>query len=402
MHQRYSAPVLIRGGTAQTLRRVKIGDTAFAGVQENEAWLQALIHRHPSCLPLHEIAPGSTPWEAICREMPTPAGPIDHLLMTGRGEIALIETKLFRNPEARREALAQALDYAGTVFGRSYKDFERMALDGQISGKRPKSLYDALRSPDLLPEPEFVDAVSANLSSGDITIVIAGDGIRSEAERLLSSIQAYAQFRFRLALAEIAVYRVEETNELLVAPRLLARTTTVERPVFVMREVTDGETLREANRSLMATPLDREGAYWARLEQSAPGLRAPLTRLIEAARPLGVQPEFLGSLNLKWPGLGEKPLNLGYVWANGRLWLDAASWFAPRDLAKAYVEDLAQLFRADVHLMGKGQNPTLFRNGQSLRVAEIIDLLPQWPPVMAKFISAIQERRRAQHTMDEA
>ena len=39
--------MLIRGGTAQTLRRVKIGDTAFAGVHENEAWLQALIHRHP-------------------------------------------------------------------------------------------------------------------------------------------------------------------------------------------------------------------------------------------------------------------------------------------------------------------------------------------------------------------
>jgi hypothetical protein len=55
-------------------------------------------------LPLAEIEPGLYPFVAICREMPTPRDPMDNLLMTGRGDIALVETKLFRNPEARRQA----------------------------------------------------------------------------------------------------------------------------------------------------------------------------------------------------------------------------------------------------------------------------------------------------------
>ena len=46
----------------------------------------------------------------ICREFRTPHGYIDNLLMTLAGDIALVETKLFRNPEARRLVLVQVLD----------------------------------------------------------------------------------------------------------------------------------------------------------------------------------------------------------------------------------------------------------------------------------------------------
>jgi hypothetical protein len=88
----------------------------------------------------------------ICREFPTPHGPVDNLLMTPAGDIALVETKLFRNPEARRLVLAQVLDYAMAVLRMDFASFEQAALRGQFS-RRPKlpSLYACLSGPEQPP-----------------------------------------------------------------------------------------------------------------------------------------------------------------------------------------------------------------------------------------------------------
>ena len=52
-------------------------------------------------------------------------------------------------------------------------------------------------------------------------------------------------------------------------------------------------------------------AYWSSLELSVPNARGALERLIEAVDPLGVYPEVLGSLNLKWARpAGVNPVNL--------------------------------------------------------------------------------------------
>jgi hypothetical protein len=53
---------------------------------------------------------------------------------------------------------------------------------------------------------------------------------------------------------------------------------------------------------------------------------------------LGVYPEFKASLNLKWDRPeADKPVNLGYIMKTGAFWFDAAAWFAPQELALAYV-----------------------------------------------------------------
>ena len=48
----------------------------------------------------------------ICTELNTPAGAIDNFLVTPKGLPVLVECKLWRNPEARREVVGQILDYA--------------------------------------------------------------------------------------------------------------------------------------------------------------------------------------------------------------------------------------------------------------------------------------------------
>jgi hypothetical protein len=79
----------------------------------------------------------------------TSNGYIDNLLMTPSGDIAIVETKLFRNPQARRAVLAQVLDYATALFGMDYAGFEKAVLTASFAPRiGPISLYAALASPD--------------------------------------------------------------------------------------------------------------------------------------------------------------------------------------------------------------------------------------------------------------
>jgi hypothetical protein len=48
----------------------------------------------------------------ICSELSTQAGAIDNFMVTPSGLPVLVECKLWRNPEARREVVGQILDYA--------------------------------------------------------------------------------------------------------------------------------------------------------------------------------------------------------------------------------------------------------------------------------------------------
>jgi hypothetical protein len=375
-------------GWVQTLERMPLapqGKGAF-----DEAWLQRLVHANPACLPISEIEPGLASFVAICRELPTPRGNIDNLLMTGAGDIAIVETKLFRNPEARRQVLAQALDYALAVFAMGYGAFESAVLKGQFDPRdKPSSLYAALPDADKLDESRFVDAVASNLRSGRALILIAGDGIRSEAQDLLAGLPAHARFGFSLALVELAVFQMPDADRFLIRPRTLAKTAIVERTVV---EIVGGAaaTVRQEHQVVPET-LTTE-AYWQALGANVPGgARRSLEALITAAEPIGVRPEFLGSLNLKWDRPNGKPLNLGYITKLGVVWTDAASWFASQDLARTYVEEVAAAFDCEARALPNSNSWSLYRGGKPLRLASVLDRLIYWPDIMQRFITRVQK-----------
>ena len=62
---------------------------------------------------------------AICTELNTLAGPIDNFMVTPSGLPVLVECKLWRNPEARREVVSQILDYAKELSRWSSSDVQR-------------------------------------------------------------------------------------------------------------------------------------------------------------------------------------------------------------------------------------------------------------------------------------
>lgn len=73
----------------------------------SEGWLQELLVKYPEILPVAEIEPIFSPMIPIGREVSTETGIIDNLYISQRGYPILVETKLWRNPEAKREVVAQ-------------------------------------------------------------------------------------------------------------------------------------------------------------------------------------------------------------------------------------------------------------------------------------------------------
>lgn len=385
---RNGPPILIDAdGCSHSLVRTKFQpqDQPFDEWPFKEKWLQDKIHTHAQCLPIHEIEPGLGDFVGIATEVPTAAGFIDNLLMTANGHIAIVEVKLFRNPEARRQVIAQALDYAATLFGMDYTAFETAVLKASDLRIPKASLYHQFADNPALEEPDFIDAVSANLKRGRILILIAGDGIKAELRGLVEQLDAFAQMRFTLALVEMAVYDIPGGG-FLVRPSTLLKTQFVTRTVF---DYAPPGTKPDIH----TVPADiTSDAYWEALSATMPGARSPVESLIDDLQTLGVTPEFRASLNLKWTGENrEKPINFAYIQRNGLIWTDLAAWGTPPDIALRYVQALADAWNADVHAMPKGTSWTIYQHGKPIRLSAVLDRLDALPPLIQKFQQELLE-----------
>jgi hypothetical protein len=105
LERQHSVPVLLSlsSGRAQSLKPVA---ERADGDGVSEGFIQALVQEHPECLPIAEIDAMFSGAVPICRELNTPAGPIDNFLVTPSGLPVLVECKLRRNPEAPRSGCA--------------------------------------------------------------------------------------------------------------------------------------------------------------------------------------------------------------------------------------------------------------------------------------------------------
>ena len=103
MERQHSVPILLSASSdgAQPLEYLT---ERASGDGVSEAFIRDLVHRHPACLPITEIDAMFSGTVSICTELNTPAGPIDVFIVTPSGLPVLVECKLWRNPEARREA----------------------------------------------------------------------------------------------------------------------------------------------------------------------------------------------------------------------------------------------------------------------------------------------------------
>jgi hypothetical protein len=243
--RQYGLPLIVPNFTecpARSLARVRFDKNGNDGF--NERWIQKLISWYPSVLPINQIEPALTPAVSICMELPLASGFVDNLYATPDGDLIVGETKLFRNPEARREVVGQLIDYAKDLSALSYEDLGKAiskaeAPDGR--GGHPKlTLYEAVASGrEEINEEDFIDAVSRNLRRGRFLLLVIGDGIREGVENITAFLQQHAGMHFTLSLIDLAVFELpSENGGYLVQPRILAETRMIDRGIVTIENGT--------------------------------------------------------------------------------------------------------------------------------------------------------------------
>jgi len=210
----------------------------LASGMRDEAWLRDFLFAHPAVLPTSAIDASYTDPLPVCRELRTPAGRIDGLFVTRFGGLIVVECKLWRNPQARREVVGQILDYAKEIAAWDYADLQREVSIAR-SEQGTNALFElvAARYPDT-DETAFVDSVTRNLTRGRLMLLLAGDGIHENTERIVEYVSRYAGLHLTFGLVEVAGYGMPD-DRLLVQPRVLARTVNLERAIVRVESPSD-------------------------------------------------------------------------------------------------------------------------------------------------------------------
>lgn len=220
------SPYLIReDGSASPLKRQPFDKRLIS-----EDWLQKTLHRSPNLLPIKELDVAYGPLVSIGREIRA----IDNLFISPNGRIVLVETKLWRNPEATRQVVAQILDYAKVLSSMSYEELEQAIKQVIPSEMGNNSLYQYVHNvfpEETGAESDFIDEVSQTLREGRFMLLVVGDGIRENVEDLLALIHRFPEMLFTFALVEMQLFKAECMDGILVVPRVVAHSTEIIRAV---------------------------------------------------------------------------------------------------------------------------------------------------------------------------
>lgn len=335
---------------SRRLRRVPLKSLDHQN-RYDEAWVQDLVFRHPEILPVDELDPAFGGLVPVCREMPTTAGPIDALFVNEDGLLTLVECKLWRNPEARREVVGQILDYAKELSSWSYEDLTR-AVGGR-GAQSPNPLFDQVREHAEVDEVDFVDRVSRNLDKGNFLLLIVGDGIREGVENITHFLQRHAGLHFTFGLVELAVFEAPENEPgYLVQPRLLARTTEIERAVVTVErgvQIDEPEDQRISHRQAGKKGSISEEEFYEELRGASPQAAKLLPAFLQRCEELGLTITRRRSIILNWISPNGDKHNFGTFMPDGTLRTNYVAWKTDEvghpELGEQYLDEMAQLFQ---------------------------------------------------------
>lgn len=262
MRQQQRLAFIDTDGRTTTLDPAELGTAAY-----DEAWLRELIFRQPEVLPIADIEPRTGTLIPLCTELRCGTGRVDAVFCDRSGHLVLVECKLWRNPEARRRVVTQILDYAAELKGWGYADLER-EVNARCGSALP--LFQRVTS-GIGEEARFVDVLARNLHEGRFTLLVVGDGIREETERLAAFLTDNMNLRFHLALVEVRPHKLPN-GALVLAAAPLVRTRLIERVVAVSApsedidggDGSDGKSGRP-ERVISAEAKEADDAFWSPL-----------------------------------------------------------------------------------------------------------------------------------------
>ena len=149
-NRQQGTPYFISETNSFQLERIPLNEKHF---QEN--WLQKIIHKNPQILPIDDIESGFAPLISLGREISTSVGYIDNLYISPNGYLTIVETKLWRNPEAKREVVGQIIDYAKELTNWNFTKLnDGVKNSSQLYNNNSKGIIELIKDFEKIEEHE--------------------------------------------------------------------------------------------------------------------------------------------------------------------------------------------------------------------------------------------------------
>jgi len=308
-----------------------------------EEELQTFLRDHAELIPVDEIELGIPPLLCIGWEVSVASGSEDLLYVDETGLLTIVETKLRKNPEARREVVGQILEYGAQASAWSPNEIEMKAQKFLSSAECPQeyrglTLEQAMRyflertgSParEAFSYENFLNLASGNLERGHIRLVIAIDEPPDPLLRIVEFVNRFSE-RFEMYLIQLKRFRDKATGANIFVPALFGR---------VARKRPPGRQW------------DKE-SFLQQASEKCPESLSALKRLIEFAEAeralVWGRGASIGTFQFVFKLPSGKRLPAFYVMANGKMsmdfwtlnkWLDASVVASYRD-ALALAKDI--------------------------------------------------------------
>ncbi|MCR4316981.1 MAG: hypothetical protein NUW37_11610 [Planctomycetes bacterium] len=380
----------------------------------SELDLQEFLVKCPDVLPFQEFSSVFSPAICIGREVSTPVGPIDLIYISDQGRIVVVETKLHKNPESRREVVAQLLDYCSYVSEWNYRKLSEIAKDfitKRYSGVKYDGLHSFVtrsvpRSEEDLYEPpmdedRFIFEVDRNLQRGEILGLIVGDSINERVVTLVEYANARPGMALELGLVELAFFRrPNEKSPLIVVPSIVQKTSIIARTVVDVRvdslgAVTVNVEEKDESKSVITGKskpmISSEEQFFEYVRERAPDsethLRKLANQLLSMAENSGGVYEVyfrVSSLNLGWRENPQQIRRMISIWTSGAISLSVLYLkSADREDVTDKMEELAKGLLSIPE--GRGSAEIHVSQSNIDRIAKLIkDIETQVTPMLEK------------------
>lgn len=390
--KQHTTPISIKNGTATLLERVSLNAGAY-----DENWIQQVCFENPSLLPIDDLEPTFGGMIPICRELSTNSGSVDLVYVNEYGFITIGECKLWRNPEARRKVVGQILDYAKDMSQWDYSKFETECLRSRKESGT--SLFQILQK--FYPEVEeksFIDNVQNNLRKGRFLLAIIGDGIRENMEELADFLHRHGNLNFSLCLIELPIFKRPDDGELIITPRVVAKTKEIERIVFRSPD----EAVVESTHGGKEEPISKsvsERVFFERLEIHIGKKKAD--EFEQFIRELSAEYYIISklgrgnrlSLNLK---SNDDSYNFASVQEDGEVYfygiVTKAGELGDKGIGLNYLKRVADAVQAQVDNSYKEWFWCVKLNGKFISISEYLNVKATWKEIIGSTLEALQRQ----------
>jgi hypothetical protein len=389
--KQHTSPVIIKEKKILALEKVSLNSKSY-----NEDWIQDICFRSPNLLPVEELEPTFGGMIPICRELGTESGSIDLVYVNEYGFITIGECKLWRNPEARRKVVGQILDYAKDLAKWDYSKFEKKCL--QARKENNKSLFEIIQ--EYYPETEearFIDNLQNNLKKGRFLLTIIGDGIRGNMEELANYIHRNGNLNFTLGLIELPVYKNPTNGEIIVTPRVLAKTKEIERIIYRISENEIEEKASPQNEKVESKTIS-EKVFYERLQDSV-GIETT-NEFKEFVQELSSELNIISklgrgkrlSLNLK---SSNDTYNFASIQQDGEVIfygiVNKTEELGDRQIGIDYLKKVAQIVNGQYDDNYQPWHWCVKRNGKYIQIEEYLKVKQKWKELISETLDKINK-----------